>query len=146
MARYRLTSTADTLRLGEALGRFLDAPAVLDLQGEMGVGKTHLAKGIAKGLGVTEEVTSPTFSLINRYDSGRLPLYHIDAYRLRSLGEAVEAGLEEVFLERAIVIVEWGELLEPFYDNEVLEIRLSRTGDEERELIIEGVEHDLLGN
>lgn len=146
MARYILKSTEETIRLGELLGRRLKAPVVINLHGEMGVGKTHLTKGIARGLGVEGEITSPTFTLANYYDEGRLPFYHIDAYRLESLEEAVEAGLEEIFLEPAVVVVEWAELLEPLFDNEVLDIWIERTGDHERELVIEGVEDDLLGN
>ncbi len=101
-------SPAETILIGRALGRLLPPGSVVCVQGGLGAGKTHLAKGVALGLGVTEHVTSPTFTLINEYE-GRLPLYHVDVYRLDDDREAYELGLEEYLDGQGVTIIEWPE-------------------------------------
>ncbi len=88
-------SLEETLRFGEQLGRKLQRGDVVALFGDLGAGKTALVKGIARGLGITQEVTSPTFTLVHEYTGGRLPLFHIDLYRLNSPEQALAIGLEE---------------------------------------------------
>lgn len=103
-------SFEETVELGRVIGERLDSRAVLLLKGELGAGKTALAKGVAAGLGIDpSEVTSPSFTLINEHQ-GRLKMFHIDLYRLDA-AEAEQLGLEEIFDQEAIILIEWGERL-----------------------------------
>ena len=108
---YESQSFEDTMRLGEKLGREARAGDVYCLSGDLGAGKTVFSKGFGKGLGVTEEITSPTFSIINEYP-GRLTLYHMDVYRLGSEEEAEDAGVSECLFGGGVCLVEWGEKVE----------------------------------
>jgi tRNA threonylcarbamoyladenosine biosynthesis protein TsaE len=110
MATFTSHSPAETEALGELWGRSVQAGRVIALQGDLGAGKTQLVKGIARGLGVKDRVHSPTFALVNEYHGGRLPLYHIDLYRLESRADILGAGLEEfLFSPRGLTVVEWAE-------------------------------------
>jgi tRNA threonylcarbamoyladenosine biosynthesis protein TsaE len=107
----RVLQNADATRaLGEALGRTAQPGDVLWLHGELGAGKTEMTKGLAAGLGCTDHVSSPSFALIHDYRGGRLPLYHIDLYRLDS-GSALDLGLEEYLEGEGLTVIEWGERL-----------------------------------
>src|SRR5580698_7176313 len=97
MAIHISHSPEETQALGEAWGRAAASGLVIGLTGDLGAGKTQLAKGIARGLGVTDRIHSPTFTLVNQYESGRLPLFHIDLYRLETPEQIIAAGLEEYF-------------------------------------------------
>jgi tRNA threonylcarbamoyladenosine biosynthesis protein TsaE len=103
-------SPEETLALGEAWGRAAEPGWIIGLTGELGSGKTQLIKGLARGLGITVPVLSPTFVLVHEYLGGRLPLFHLDLYRLETLEQIVAAGLEE-YLARseAVVAIEWVE-------------------------------------
>ena len=100
-------SVAETRALGEKLARQLRPGDVVLLEGELGAGKSELARGIARGLGVTETVTSPSFTILNVYESGRYPLYHFDWYRLESEEELYELGMDEYLGGDGIALVEW---------------------------------------
>lgn len=95
--------------VGETLGRVVHAGEVLLLQGPLGAGKTRLTQGLAQGLGVPGAVTSPTFILVNEYRTGRLPLYHIDLYRIERVAEAIALGLDEYFFGPGVSVVEWAD-------------------------------------
>lgn len=97
---------------GLELAQTLVEGDVLALIGDLGTGKTTLTKYIAKGLAVEETITSPTFTIVNEYHSGRLPLFHFDAYRLSGADEAFEAGIEEYFYRNGVCIVEWADIIE----------------------------------
>lgn len=116
--RFRTASPEETEALGRRVGEAVDGPAVLLLTGDLGAGKTLFTRGVAAGLGLDpDEVSSPTFSLVNRYEGGRLPLFHLDLYRVdgpRAAEALYGLGLEEVFEERAVVVVEWAERLGGF--------------------------------
>ena len=114
---------------GRELGGKLGPGDVVALCGELGAGKTTLAKAIASGLGVTETVTSPTFTLICEYKSGRLPLYHIDVYRLENPEELAGMGLDEYFYGSGITIVEWADRIGWLLPKESTRIELSYTDD-----------------
>jgi len=101
----------ETLALGEEWGRAAASGLVIGLTGDLGAGKTQLAKGIARGLGITELVHSPTFTLVSEYRSGRLPLFHLDLYRLESREQIIAAGLEEYLAPKGVTVVEWAERL-----------------------------------
>jgi len=103
-------SPEETIALGEQWGRQAGAGWVIGLSGELGAGKTQLVRGIARGLGVSARVHSPTFVLVNEYGGGRLPLFHLDLYRLETPSEIVAAGLEEYWAKpEGVVVIEWVE-------------------------------------
>ena len=100
-------SAAETRELGKRLAEQLKAGDVILLEGDLGAGKSEFARGVAKGLGVTETVTSPSFTILNVYESGKLPLYHFDWYRLESSEELYELGMDEYLGGNGIALVEW---------------------------------------
>src|SRR5690242_3594581 len=113
MVTHISQSLEETIALGEAWGKTLAPGTVIGLSGELGAGKTQLVKGIALGLGCPGRVHSPTFTLLNHYGGGRLPLYHLDLYRLAGADEVRAAGLEEYFFRGDIVtVVEWIERMD----------------------------------
>jgi tRNA threonylcarbamoyladenosine biosynthesis protein TsaE len=109
MATFISHSPAETESLGEAWGREARAGWVIGLDGDLGAGKTQLVKGLARGLGASERVHSPTFALVNAYTSGRLPLYHLDLYRLETREQIRSAGLEEFLRTDGVAVIEWVE-------------------------------------
>ncbi|HUK81865.1 MAG TPA: tRNA (adenosine(37)-N6)-threonylcarbamoyltransferase complex ATPase subunit type 1 TsaE [Verrucomicrobiae bacterium] len=127
-------SAAETFDYGRQLGGELRPGDTLALVGELGSGKTCFVKGIAAGLGVTQEVTSPTFTLIHEYRGGRLPLVHVDLYRLDSLHEAVNIGIEDYLGGPGVTVIEWAERIEPLLPANVQRIRLSIVDDNTRNI------------
>ncbi|MDB6056984.1 MAG: tRNA ((37)-N6)-threonylcarbamoyltransferase complex ATPase subunit type 1 TsaE [Verrucomicrobiales bacterium] len=110
MATHISHSASETEALGEQWGREANAGLVIGLSGDLGTGKTQLTKGIARGLGVNERILSPTFALVNEYRSGRLPMFHLDLYRLDTRAQIVGAGLEQYLTRpKGVAIVEWIE-------------------------------------
>jgi len=133
-----ITHTAEeTIRWGREFSKRLKAPVLVLLTGDLGTGKTTLTKGIVSGLGAAKEddVTSPTFVLINQY-RGRLPVYHLDAYRTGSLTELVDLGLEEMLHGDGVTVVEWADKLLPLLPARTIHVHLSGLGDEPREIQI----------
>ncbi len=106
------SSPEETERFGRRLGEGAPPHAVFALYGELGAGKSTLARGIASGIGVRQQVTSPTFTLVHEYRGGRLPLFHVDLYRLEGPVEAEALHLEDLWSEPALVVVEWPEKME----------------------------------
>jgi tRNA threonylcarbamoyladenosine biosynthesis protein TsaE len=131
---YRTASEAETIALGERLARELPPRGVVLLIGNLGAGKTTLAKGIVNGLGAAaaDEVSSPTFMLIHEYGEGRV--YHVDLYRLDDPREVATLGLDEIFERDALVLIEWGERFPRLLPAERTEIRIRPLADEEREI------------
>jgi tRNA threonylcarbamoyladenosine biosynthesis protein TsaE len=131
-------SAAQTLRIGKRIGRTVGAGDVIALAGDLGTGKTHLIKGLAAGLGVEDwpYVSSPSFTLINEY-RGRIPLYHLDLYRLEGPNEAEELGLDDYFHGPGVTAVEWADKVISLLPKEVLWIRLSFLGERGRSVSIE---------
>lgn len=140
MALYRTASEEETIALGERLAGDLPSKQVVLLIGQLGAGKTTLAKGIVKGLGAADpdEVSSPTFTLIHEYGNQRR-VYHIDLYRLDHPREVATLGLEDLFDRQAIVLIEWGERFPQFLPAERTEIRIRTVGAEEREVEVRTV-------
>jgi tRNA threonylcarbamoyladenosine biosynthesis protein TsaE len=134
VAIYRTASEAETVALGERLARELPARGVVLLIGNLGAGKTTLAKGIVNGLGAAaaDEVSSPTFTLIHEYGEGRV--YHVDLYRLDEPREVATLGLDEIFERDALVLLEWGERFPQLLPAERIEIRIRPLADDEREI------------
>ncbi|WJE53047.1 tRNA (adenosine(37)-N6)-threonylcarbamoyltransferase complex ATPase subunit type 1 TsaE [Bacillus cereus] len=136
MNKYKITTTSseETQNLSERLGNLVKEKDVLILEGDLGAGKTTFTKGLAKGLGVKRVVNSPTFNIIKEY-KGRLPLYHMDVYRLAESEE--DLGFDEYFYGEGITVVEWAHLIESFLPNEKLKISLFHTGDDTRKIVLE---------
>jgi tRNA threonylcarbamoyladenosine biosynthesis protein TsaE len=128
-------SEEETIALGERLAAELPAKVVVLLIGNLGAGKTTLAKGIVKGLGAAhpDEVSSPTFTLIHEYGPN---VYHVDLYRLDRAEQVSTIGLDEIFERRAVVLVEWGERFPELMPEERVEITLRAVGGDEREIFI----------
>ena len=133
---YRTASEAETVALGRRIAEELPRKAVVLLIGNLGAGKTTLAKGIAEGLGAAagDEVSSPTFTLIHEYGEGRL--YHIDLYRLEEAREVETLGLDELFDRQAVMLIEWGERFPELLPADRIEIRLRALDDDTREIEI----------
>jgi len=117
----------DTRAFGETLGQTAQPGDVLWLRGELGAGKTELTKGVAAGLIASDPVSSPSFALIHEYHGGRLPLFHIDLYRLQT-DAAVELGLEDYLEDDGLTVIEWGERLPARFFPDGLEIQLEVEG------------------
>lgn len=132
--RVKTASEEETSALGRLVGELLESPSLILLQGNLGAGKTVLARGIARGLGVPEDVpiTSPTFTLMNHYQA-RLDLYHFDLYRLGEPEELIELGFDEFAHGSGVTLVEWPERLEGSCFNH-LRVELVRHGELQREL------------
>lgn len=109
MATYISHSPAETEALGEAWGRAATSGLVIALSGDLGAGKTQLVKGLARGLGIQERVHSPTFAILNIYRGGRLPLFHLDLYRLETRAQIAGAGLEGYLQPDGVAVIEWAE-------------------------------------
>ncbi len=110
----------ETINLGEKLAQKLNPQSIVLLQGPIGAGKTSFVQGIAKGLSISEDITSPTFALSHHYYSGKIPLIHLDLYRLDDIPSAKEVFFseeEEAIQRQAILVIEWPELIEPVVDN-----------------------------
>jgi tRNA threonylcarbamoyladenosine biosynthesis protein TsaE len=137
---YRTASEEATIRLGEELAHALPRKRAVLLIGNLGAGKTTLAKGIVRGLGAAEpeDVSSPTFTLIHEYGSdGRV--YHIDLYRLDEPRQVATLGLEDIFDREAVVLIEWGERFPQHMPAERTEIRIRTTGNDAREIEVREV-------
>lgn len=114
-------SAEETFALGEKIGRECAPGQVYTLIGDLGVGKTVFTQGVAKGLGITEPVNSPTFTIVQMYDEGRMPFYHFDVYRIGDVEEMEEIGYEDCFYGEGLCLIEWANLIE-----EILPVHYSR--------------------
>lgn len=124
------TSAEETIGLGEALGRVLGPPDVLVLTGDLGAGKTQLTKGVARGMGVTDDVTSPTFTIEMVYEGSRMPLYHFDLYRLDSADQLEDTGLFDVLGADGPCLIEWGEQFSREIGDDRVDVFVSRLDGE----------------
>ncbi len=127
-------SAAETRELGKKLAEQLKAGDVLLLEGELGAGKSELARGVAAGLGVAETVTSPSFTILNVYESGRIPLWHFDWYRLESSEELYELGMDEYLGGEGIALVEWPGRCPDAIPADCLRIRITAEGESTRRI------------
>jgi len=118
---------------GEVVGALLQTGDLVVLTGELGAGKTTFVKGLARGLGVTQPVTSPTFTIVQEYD-GRVPVAHVDVYRLDRIQELHDLGFEEL-LERGVTVVEWGEAVAAVLPRDRVDVRIAMTDDDETRTI-----------
>ena len=112
MERFETFSEEETFALGEKIGKEAKAGQVYTLLGDLGVGKTVFTQGVAKGLGITEAICSPTFTIVQVYEEGRMPFYHFDVYRIGDVEEMEEIGYEDCFYGDGICFIEWANLIE----------------------------------
>ena len=124
----------ETKKFGEKLCEKLTAGSIVALTGDLGTGKTTLTKAIAAGLGVTDVITSPTFNIVKQYDSGRLPLYHFDVYRIGDVDEMYEIVYEEYFFGDGVCVIEWADLIEEIIPDDAVRIEIEY-GEKEGERI-----------
>ena len=115
---YETMSPKETFELGKKIGLEAKAGEIICLDGDLGVGKTVFTQGFAKGLGIDEAVNSPTFTIIQEYDDGRLPLYHFDVYRIGDPEEMYEIGYEDYFYGQGVCLIEWAKLIEELIPDE----------------------------
>lgn len=126
MEKMESNSEQQTREFGRKLGASCEAGTVVLLHGDLGVGKTVFTKGFAEGLGITEPVSSPTFTIIQQYDSGRLPLYHFDVYRIADVEEMDEIGYEDYFYGDGVCLIEWAELIEEILPEHCIEVTIEK--------------------
>lgn len=132
-------SADDTRELAAQIAGLAKPGDLLLLAGDMGAGKTTFTQGFGKALGVSEQVTSPTFTLVRNYEA-RIPLLHVDAYRLESLQEVIDLGLHELLDEGAVALIEWGDIIAPVLPTDFLEIRMEfGAADDDRRLRLRSV-------
>jgi tRNA threonylcarbamoyladenosine biosynthesis protein TsaE len=139
MATFISHSPAETEALGERWGRAATPGLVLALSGDLGAGKTQFVKGLARGLGVTARVHSPTFTLVNEYGGGRLKLFHLDLYRLETPAQILSAGIEEFLSPDGVAVIEWAERLEDggwkLEDGKIKKVNIEIVSETERRII-----------
>jgi len=134
MATFISHSPAETEALGERLGRTAAAGLVIGLTGDLGAGKTQFVRGLARGLGVTARVHSPTFTLVNEYGGGRLKLFHLDLYRLETAEQIRSAGIEEFLAPDGVAVIEWVERLGAGTGKKWLPVKLEIVNESERKI------------
>lgn len=135
--QYFTNSAEETERLGERLGQTLMGGEIIAYLGELGAGKTAFTRGLARGLGIPMRVTSPTYTIVNEYTGGRLPLFHFDMYRLGSEEELFDIGWEDYLARGGVCAVEWSENVSGAMDGAIT-VRIAKISDDGREITIEG--------
>ncbi len=134
----------DTFEFGKMLGEKLTRGTVICLYGDLGTGKTVFTKGLAKGLGISEPVVSPTFTIVQEYKEGRIPLYHFDTYRIEDYEEMYEVGLDDYLFGDGICVIEWAETIKELLPDEYYKLSIEKVpekGFDYRKLIFEKVEN-----
>ena len=137
---FLTNSPEETERVGAALGKILNPGTVLAYRGDLGAGKTAFTRGRARGLGYAEPVTSPTYTIVNEYLGGRLPLFHFDMYRLASSDDLWDIGWDDYLDRGGVCAVEWSENVDDAMENAIL-VTIHKTGENSRRIEIEGGEN-----
>ena len=131
----------DTYELGEKIGQMAKPGMVISLTGDLGVGKTVFTQGLAKGLGIEEPVNSPTFTIVQVYEEGRLPLYHFDVYRIGDIEEMDEIGYEDYFYGEGVCLIEWADLIRELLPEQMCRVTIEKDlekGFDYRKITLEG--------
>ena len=123
---FEVKSIDETTKIGFNLGKLLNPGDIVCLTGDLGTGKTHITKGIAKGLDINENITSPTFTIVNEYESGRLKLNHFDVYRVSDPDEIYAIGFDDYIFSDAVSIIEWANYIEEILPREYIHIHISK--------------------
>ena len=140
---YETFSPKETEQLGQKIGESAKAGDLYTLTGDLGVGKTVFTQGVAKGLGIGEPINSPTFTIVQIYESGRMPFYHLDVYRIADIEEMEEIGYEDYFYGEGFTIIEWGNLIEELLPSNRKEILIEKNiekGFDYRRIVISEAE------
>lgn len=135
-------SPEETFALGEKLGREAKPGQIYTLNGDLGMGKTVFTQGFASGLGITEPVNSPTFTILQVYEEGRMPFYHFDVYRIGDVEEMNEIGYEDCFYGEGVCLIEWAELIEEILPENVIVVTIEKDleqGFDYRKITLEGL-------
>ena len=135
-------SPEETFELGKEIGEAAKPGQVYTLNGDLGVGKTVFTQGVAEGLGITEPVNSPTFTIIQEYESGRMPFYHFDVYRIGDIEEMEEIGYDDYFYGNGICLIEWANLIEEILPEQIIEITIEKNlekGFDYRKITVTGL-------
>ena len=135
-------SPEETYELGRKIGLQARPGQVYTLTGDLGVGKTVFTQGVAAGLGITEPVSSPTFTIVQVYEEGRLPFYHFDVYRIGNIEEMEEIGYDDYFFGKGICLIEWAELIEEILPDDRISITIEKNleqGFDYRRITVEGL-------
>ena len=140
MMQITTHSADETQALGQKLASRLASGDVIAYFGDLGAGKTAFTRGLAQGLGITDPVTSPTYTIVNEYLSGRIPLFHFDMYRLSSSDELFDIGWEDYLSRGGVCAVEWSENVMDALPEDTVWVRIAREGDTGRSITIKGVE------
>lgn len=138
--RYETYSPKETFELGKRLGEKVTPGTIICLNGDLGVGKTLFTQGFAKGLGIEESVNSPTFTIVQIYDEGRIPMYHFDVYRIGDFEEMYEIGYEDYFFGDGVCLIEWSDLIQEIIPKNSIQIVIKKNlqkGLDYREIIME---------
>ena len=135
--QYITNSPAETEAVGAALGKILKPGTVIAYRGDLGAGKTAFTRGLARGLGSSEMVTSPTYTIVNEYLGGRMPLFHFDMYRLASSDDLWDIGWEDYLDRNGVCAVEWSENVEDALEDPII-ITIEKLGEESRRICLEG--------
>ena len=135
--QYTTNSPAETEAIGAALGKIIEPGTVIAYRGDLGAGKTAFTRGLAKGLGCIEIVTSPTYTIVNEYLGGRIPLFHFDMYRLRSSDDLFDIGWEDYLDRGGVCAVEWSENVDDAMEDAIY-ITIEKLGEDARRITIEG--------
>ncbi|MEY8337924.1 tRNA (adenosine(37)-N6)-threonylcarbamoyltransferase complex ATPase subunit type 1 TsaE [Lachnospiraceae bacterium 62-35] len=133
----------ETFALGEKMGKAAKAGEIYCLDGDLGTGKTVFTQGFGKGLGITEPVNSPTFTILQQYEEGRLPLYHFDVYRIGDVEEMEEVGYEDCFYGEGVSLIEWASLIKELLPKQAIRIVIEKDmekGFDYRKVTVEGKE------
>lgn len=123
---FDTTSPEETFELGQKIGKNAKPGQIICLDGDLGVGKTVFTKGVAQGLGIKEPVNSPTFTIIQEYHEGRIPLYHFDVYRIGDPEEMYEIGYEDYFFGEGVCLIEWSRLIEELIPDDAIWINIEK--------------------
>ncbi len=126
---FETNSPEETFEFGRKMGESAKSGEIITLSGDLGVGKTVFAQGFAAGLGISEPINSPTFTIVQVYDTGRLPLYHFDVYRIADPEEMYEIGFEEYLYGEGVCIIEWASLIRELLPEEITEVEIGKTLD-----------------
>ena len=132
---YTTAGEEQTEALGVRLGQLIQPGAVIAYTGDLGAGKTAFTRGLARGLGIPDRVTSPTFTIVNEYEGGRLPLFHFDMYRLGSSDELFDIGWEDYLARGGVCAVEWSENVADALERDTVRVDIRRGGEESRRVI-----------
>ena len=124
--KYESMRPEDTFEYARKMGEKIKAGTVIALNGDLGAGKTLFTQGLAAGLGITDYVNSPTFTIMQIYEGGRLPLYHFDVYRIEDPDEMAETGLDDYIYGDGVTVIEWAEYIEELMPDDHIKIRISR--------------------